>query len=332
MCRQKVKVSGPLMGIPFIERQIKNLKVKCSNHTISGPKEVYYHNLHVQDIPLDDQYVSDINDHNKRVRQSMANNHNNPNHKRRKINVQVCDWIGCFSDLEQHESKCPLQLIHCEHCNQCLLRCELSDHYQQCAYYPLQCNKCNQGNILRHEMERHLHHECLESIISCDYCEEDIKRKYLPHHLSKRCPEMQIDCDFKRFGCKERFKRKYLEEHNHQRVHYHLRKVTKSHLKLEQRFNGLMEMMHNNSNNNHNDHDDAVYREMNPNEHPNESTDEESEESDHSDVSCNSSSSASSGSDSNSESSSGESDNENYWSEDQNRHWSEDNEEDSDLN
>ena len=105
--------------------------------------------------------------------------------------IILCEWIGCYSELESHINECPFDIVQCDK-NGCL---EL---------------------MLRSEFERHLQ---ICPFLTCSHCHKIVHIKGYLHHISEDCTEYMIDCEY---GCPIRFKRKDKMQHMKEFCSVHL--------------------------------------------------------------------------------------------------------------
>eukprot|EP01083_Nonionella_stella_P145273 454915_1 len=243
MCRSTC-LSESMQRVPFLDRQVGGLVVKCRNHRISQEKASY---LKSQSLPstLSDQEntnssnssdttntASDTGNglrRSKRLKDKKSQNitgkkrkrsrddedDTTQNKKRKGNNEELCTWTGPYSELDGHIKTCPLQLTKCKYCDVKMLRRDLPTHCDECPNFPLTCTKCAMGDIPRHLMSYHQWQVCPREVIRCPReCGVWVVRQALEWHMNNHCLEGYKDCMFRNMGCKcVRFKRKEQNEH-----------------------------------------------------------------------------------------------------------------------
>eukprot|EP01083_Nonionella_stella_P019418 53965_1 len=239
--------------VQFIDRQIKNLLVKCPNHEMTSKKSEYIakkqsqnkgtsnsNNTNNKNHAFESDSDSDSDDEDrvvvlrrsarlkekcsrkKRKRSYVCDEDQQRSRKKAKTNDnELCGWIGCFSDLNCHMDKCPLQLSNCKYCVRPMLQRDLVSHYEECIFFPITCDQCNEVNIFRCRMPFHIENKCVMTKIECPQkCGKKLLRKRERSHIANRCSETVINCIFHPFGCDVKFKRKKSNQHfenNHQK-------------------------------------------------------------------------------------------------------------------
>ena len=226
--------------IKFIDREIQNLKVKCKNHQITQKKAKYLAEKKQSQHNMDqDTEFKSILSTNSRKRRLNDDNHNH-NNKRQKLNDQeLCKWVGCYSNLEEHQKKCPLEVIQCKSCTKLILRRDYKNHKENiCPKMKIKCIQC-MIEIKRDLMDEHIERNCRYTEINCKSCGQSIRRYLEARHIEYFCPETFIDCKYKKHGCQEKRKRKYMTRHLEESMVYHLGLVQEGYHELENNVNAL---------------------------------------------------------------------------------------------
>ncbi len=142
----------------------------------------------------------------------------------RNFNLE-CDWLGQYSDLQNHlENECKKEYHRCKNigCNKDLLFPELKDHQEkECSYRSSICNYCKE-NFIFNEINLHLE-ICEEYQVECfQECGTKIPRKLLNNHIINECGKTFINCPFS-IGkiCLQNFKRSDLAEHLKYNLEFH---------------------------------------------------------------------------------------------------------------
>eukprot|EP01084_Bolivina_argentea_P116408 206843_1 len=233
LCKVKC-TSDDVTRVKFIARQIGELKVKCPN---SIANQTFIGNETNKNGLRRSSRLKQKTEIGQKRQRSFDNEDDDINHnKRLKVNKnQSCEWQGSYSDLNNHIETCPLRWISCEYCYISILQRELNEHYDKCPNYPLQCTQCYVGDIDRNHMASHISDRCPMTLISCNECKEEIKRKDKQLHVKNECRESLIECVFYKFGCKDKLKRKDEKNHieNATYTHCHLVQIANNQTKLE---------------------------------------------------------------------------------------------------
>eukprot|EP01084_Bolivina_argentea_P175140 303346_1 len=221
-------VTNSVVEIPFIQRQINDLKVKCShsNHISMPPPN---NNNQINSVEIH-------NSNNNKRRLQLANNSS----KKRKLNEsENCDWIGAWSDLNNHIKICPFEVINCEYaingCKHKIKRKDMKLHTNNCEYMQILCSKCKQKTVSRKQLSYHLSHECIMRMVKCKFngCNKQMKQKYIDKHEKYECGYTMIECKYMEYGCIF-IQRKDNESHNKQYAEKHLQLIEQNHSKLKQ--------------------------------------------------------------------------------------------------
>lgn len=292
-CRKKCS-QHQVKRVKFIDRQIKNLLIKCPNHEITAMKAVYIEKLEKkrnrnnpqrpkhkrarsrsrspspdrarsrsrsrsrdrdkgnnkddkQENKEEDEKAKNQNASNKEneaqnLNLSNSNNSGQENQENDREKIGLCEWTGKLEKLSIHIRECPFEIIRCRDCDECIERGKKSEHAKECHMYPIQCELCGL-EIPRSFMQSHVKDECMNGMIECNYCKNEIKRKEQKLHFGK-CPEAIVTCDYYRFGCDLiRCKRKDVKQHMDNAQSKHLELVTLSHKQLEDKFERYKEKM-----------------------------------------------------------------------------------------
>eukprot|EP01084_Bolivina_argentea_P261830 442627_1 len=236
LCQTKC-IADTVTRVKFIDRQIRDLKVKCPNKT---KNKQFLATQIDQDKSRKNTNLSETTDTKigqKRQRLFDNKHENNMNHnKRTKLSVhELCEWIGSYSDLKNHIKICPLERMTCEYCYSLMLQRELEKHHTICLLFPMKCAQCRKAGIYRKDMTLHIAEACPMALISCNKCQQEITRKDDWIHKLTECQEALINCRFYPFGCREKLKRKDEKKHieNAAFTHTHLIQLANHQLKLE---------------------------------------------------------------------------------------------------
>ena len=82
----------------------------------------------------------------KHYRDSNSRNKNskkeeNDDRKEEGNIIDLCDWIGSWSDLETHLNECKCQIIKCQNkgCLESIIRGDQAEHDKICDWYQIEC-------------------------------------------------------------------------------------------------------------------------------------------------------------------------------------------------
>eukprot|EP00005_Dracoamoeba_jomungandri_P009850 CAMPEP_0174275268 /NCGR_PEP_ID=MMETSP0439-20130205/59730_1 /TAXON_ID=0 /ORGANISM="Stereomyxa ramosa, Strain Chinc5" /LENGTH=646 /DNA_ID=CAMNT_0015367353 /DNA_START=988 /DNA_END=2928 /DNA_ORIENTATION=- len=122
-------------------------------------------------------------------------------------------------EVADHEEQCIVMIaIHnetqCPSCSRVLHKDYLNEHLDlECPMVPLICPLGCGEKIKRKEMDEHCEKECGMITEECEYCAEEMQRKYIDNHHLNLCQfSPALDCVFK--NCPVKFSRDYgLENH-----------------------------------------------------------------------------------------------------------------------
>ena len=138
-----------------------------------------------------------------------------------------CIWNATLSEVEKHLDACQEFQVKCEYeCGVILKRCEMNNHSSnECLNRIVLCEQC-QNEIVNRELKQHCE-GCLEFALLCpNKCGNNLSRKQTHSHIETDCPNTIVKCCYERFGCKEVFKRCEMEEHNRTNETKHLKMTT----------------------------------------------------------------------------------------------------------
>ena len=216
-----------LTTIPYLDRKIKNLTVKCPNSSIIKTKSIPSY--------LDKENVAPQSNNRSRRRsrrlKGLSPKHitstTNNSRKRRFIEISddkdeknnidayddnprkkaktelKCSWIGRYGDLETHLNQCVVQI-------------------------PIDCPQCGEKGILRRDLALHIEELCEMTEIECEDCGGSMMRNLLEHHQEWHCPETVIECEYKDYGCEEVLTRREMWVHIERDAEIHLSLVKDS--------------------------------------------------------------------------------------------------------
>ncbi|KAL7999527.1 putative Zinc finger, TRAF-type, Zinc finger, RING/FYVE/PHD-type, ankyrin repeat-containing [Plasmopara halstedii] len=126
--------------------------------------------------------------------------------------------LGCsdqvtWAEQEKHEmNRCSKYLISCLLCKKFIWRSELKVHDEmECSFrYDGSCDN-NCGEILRqNERKSHLLNVCINRLVECSQCSEQIKFSSLSYHQNSLCSQRKVYCQQ---GCGDQFKANEMENH-----------------------------------------------------------------------------------------------------------------------
>ena len=195
--------------------------------------------------------------------------------------VETCE-LGCGMKMIRNELKihvtdtCVQRLIQCEHCREDIKFCDTTTHLEVCPKKKVSCELCDKKmcredmeqhlklecgmmvemcklgcgmKMTRNELKLHLTDTCVQRLIQCEHCREDIKfcdttthlevcpkkkvscelcdktmcREDIAQHLEVECVEKVIMCPFAKYNCEvTSIKRKYLSQHLEEKETNHL--------------------------------------------------------------------------------------------------------------
>ena len=110
---------------------------------------------------------------------------------------QGCSQFINYSDYQNHLSKCIYSISHCsnKNCNYEGYLFQMGSHAKQCEYRKIECDKCKKI-IIFNSKENHIMNDCPETIISCIFCNQKMKRiDYINSHKSKNanCLKLKVE-------------------------------------------------------------------------------------------------------------------------------------------
>ena len=103
-----------------------------------------------------------------------------------KCKHQGCNQFINYSDYKEHLSKCKFRLCRCNNksCNFEGCSYQMDIHIKQCEWREIECSKCK-NKIVFNSKENHINNDCPETIISCIFCNQKMKRiDYIKNHKS----------------------------------------------------------------------------------------------------------------------------------------------------
>ena len=137
---------------------------------------------------------------------------------------QGCDWQGEVHNVNDHLSKCLLQVVSCSNdCEKSLERQYLASHIEtECPRRKIECQFC-QDTGEYHLIEGRHKDKCPKFPLPCpNKCEiESIERDKIEEHR-KTCPLEVIQCDYHAIGCTTKMTRKELSKHKQEMMEEHL--------------------------------------------------------------------------------------------------------------
>lgn len=250
MCRGECSLRDYYQSIPFVARQIRDLKVKCPNHQITKEKSEYLQNQNegqkegegetdqneIQNPKIDDN----TNSNNPSNTNSNRNTHKIPSNmntkqiltinplriKRRnrwfrnknKIRKRKLMEISGENSMDSKsrtkrrklEDKNENKSYNEELCGWIGAYSELEGHIKQCPLHLVQCEYCNQ-DLLQKEMDLHSK-ICQLWEIECPQCiTKCIPRYMLKKHIADECRLTKIRC----IDCNELAARALIEAGTH---------------------------------------------------------------------------------------------------------------------
>jgi hypothetical protein len=99
-------------------------------------------------------------------------------------NNKSCTESGVLEDMKIHAKNCFYKLYPCpnQNCKESFHSYEKETHLKNCEFREIGCNKCR-TKIIFINKENHLKNDCPETLITCEFCGEKVKRKdYLKSH------------------------------------------------------------------------------------------------------------------------------------------------------
>ena len=170
----------------------------------------------------------------------------------RMIQCEHCQRDIKFCDMSNHLEVCPQMEVSCKlKCNKIMPRKDMAQHLEQECGFVVEACKLGCGmEMTRNKLRIHVTEACEKRMISCKYCQRDIKfcdmpthrevcpkmevscelacgvimcREDLKHHLEELCPEKELACPFVKYNCEVGLlKRKYLSQHLEEKETKHL--------------------------------------------------------------------------------------------------------------
>ena len=131
-----------------------------------------------------------------------------------------CEWNGELRQLDDHMAGCGFSRICCP--NECLddeskevfvMRKDLDSHLCECPNREFECPHCQERGKY-HEMTGDHLDDCPQIGVPCPKrCKTEVIRSQLQEHLHQTCPNVTVRCKYAKLGCKERPLRKDREGH-----------------------------------------------------------------------------------------------------------------------
>eukprot|EP01084_Bolivina_argentea_P126109 223359_1 len=223
----------------FVNRQLKNLMVKCPNSQFDDDENEFENTDNKQmEIDTADEGMRNENNVIENAN-NVIENVNNFGAKPKVEHPQNCDWSGRYGDFRNHVENCPLQLIQCQYCNSGKLRKFMVNHLAICGEVPVQCPKCHDANIKRKCWIDHVKRKCIMRIVLCPLCKQKMKFVKYNSHSNTECLERVVCCGYRKYGCQIKVKRKDMLKHYKEQCDKHLAAVVHKCERLEFRMNVL---------------------------------------------------------------------------------------------
>lgn len=138
--------------------------------------------------------------------------------------VELCPWIGPWSDLQKHIDECPLHIIKCVNTS--------------AITPPSFVHKEHKDVMMRRDAAKH-YKTCPYAVMECKRCKEKFEKWRFGVHESVYCQEKIIDCEYKQHGCwMKNCKRREIQQHMKISAEIHLSLVSKSYTELKQQLQG----------------------------------------------------------------------------------------------
>eukprot|EP01098_Paradermamoeba_levis_P009811 TRINITY_DN4103_c0_g3_i2.p1 TRINITY_DN4103_c0_g3~~TRINITY_DN4103_c0_g3_i2.p1 ORF type:complete len:310 (+),score=96.78 TRINITY_DN4103_c0_g3_i2:109-1038(+) len=165
------------------------------------------------------------------------------------VTLVTCPRYGCKARFlkekeKEHETVCQYVLISCPLDNLCgkYLRSEIGDHIQKdCPSRSIACPQegCDETVPFKN-LEEHLRNECGHTIVKCEKCSEQVKRKDQADHNKEACLLRQTPCPL---GCPKEFPVLALEDHLKEDLATHLELLVKQNQKTAKEVKQLRMML-----------------------------------------------------------------------------------------
>ena len=134
-----------------------------------------------------------------------------------------CDWNGKYIELKEHKKLCPNEFIKCPF-NKCpyeIIRKNLETHKTVCIYREEKCLFCNE--IMQFLFLDEHYKVCSKFPIDCILdCGKQIIRCNMNYHIHHECENTELNCKYYQHGCDQICKRKDMEKHLKDEVAFHL--------------------------------------------------------------------------------------------------------------
>ena len=170
----------------------------------------------------------------------------------RKVKCEHCNQYFTFRDLTTHHKECPKMELSCElKCGVVMCHEDMAQHLEQeCGMVVEMCELGCGMKMIRNELKIYVTDTCVQRMIQCVHCKEDIKfcdttthlevcprmkllcelkcgvvmcREDMAQHLEQECVEKVIMCPFVKYNCEvSTIKRKYLSQHLEEKETKHL--------------------------------------------------------------------------------------------------------------
>ena len=169
----------------------------------------------------------------------------------RLIQCEYCKGDFKFCDMSAHHKECPKMELPCELCDNIMCREDMAQHLElECGMVVEACELGCGMKMIRNELKIHVTDTCVQRMIQCVHCKEDIKfcdttthlevclrmkllcelacgvvmcREDMAQHLEQECVEKVIMCPFVKYNCEvSSIKRKYLSQHLEEKRTEHL--------------------------------------------------------------------------------------------------------------
>ena len=134
-----------------------------------------------------------------------------------------CDWSGKYIELNEHKKLCPNEFIKCpfEKCPYEIIRKNMETHKINCMYRNEKCVYCNE--IMQFLLLDEHYKICSKFPIDCILnCGQQIIRSNMNYHIHNECENTDLNCKYFNYGCDEICKRKNMDKHLKEEVAFHL--------------------------------------------------------------------------------------------------------------
>lgn len=134
-----------------------------------------------------------------------------------------CPWKGALSNLEDHLRSCDFAETLCPNrCGRSMIRKGLEEHLAKvCPNRMVTCDYCER-EMRWNQLEDH-HERCQNYPLVCPFCERrNIARIEMDNHLDQECPKKEIKCPFQITGCRFEGQRTTVLAHVNENLASHL--------------------------------------------------------------------------------------------------------------